>query len=56
MFGSYWDESSSESESELSGFETKTAIGSEGMFIPSSSSNGSYDGVGDLDDKRRTRS
>ena len=43
MYGSYWDDSSSESESEMLGFKTKNAIGSEGMFIPSSASNGSYD-------------
>ena len=46
MSRSYWDDSSSKSKSKMSGFETETAIGSEGMFIPSSASNGSYDDVG----------
>ena len=45
MSRSYWDDSISKSKSEMSGFETETAIGSEGMFIPSTS-NGSYDDAG----------
>ena len=46
MSGSYWDESSSKSESKILGFETGTAIGSEGMSIPSLALNGSCDDVG----------
>ena len=46
MSGSCWDDSSSESESEMSGFEIETAIVSEGMFIPSSASNESYGDAG----------
>ena len=42
MSGSYWDDSSSQYEYEMSGFETKTEIKSEGMFIPSSDSNESW--------------
>ena len=41
MFGSCWDDSFSEFESKMSGFETETSIGSEGMFIPSLALNGS---------------
>ena len=40
------DSSSSESKSEMSGIETESTIGSEGMCIHSSSSNGSYGDVG----------
>ena len=39
MYGSCWDDSSSEFESKMSGIETESAIGSEGIFIPSSGSN-----------------
>ena len=39
MSRSYWDDSSFESESEMSRFETGPGTGSEGMFIPSSASN-----------------
>ena len=46
MSGSCWDASSYEFESEMSGIETDSAIGSDGMFIPSSTLNGSYCDVG----------
>ena len=46
MSGSCWDASSFESKSEMPGIETESTKGSEGMFIPSSSSNGSCDDVG----------
>ena len=46
MSGSCWDDSSSESEYEMLGIETESAIGSEGIFIPSSASNESYGDAG----------